>query len=192
MSHSEKKLQIIRAASKRFTRHGLKKTTLDEIARDLRIGKATLYHYFESKENLYTATIEWESELFLEKIKFIFNNEEQPVGIRLIEYFTYKESASENYKMLYDLMLTYLNDSATEIEMDVLRKFLHKEQEIVKLILSSIYSGRIESMNPDLPHTIVLLSWSLTLGLKLNSFFDSKKTFISKDILFKVLESVLV
>ena len=43
----ERKQQIIRAAVKRFARHGHGKTTLDEIARDIRIGKATIYHYFE-------------------------------------------------------------------------------------------------------------------------------------------------
>jgi len=48
----ERKIQIIKAAVKRFTKHGLHKTTLDEVARDLRIGKATIYNYFESKEDL--------------------------------------------------------------------------------------------------------------------------------------------
>ena len=32
---------------------GSGKTTLEEIARDIRIGKATIYHYFSSKDELY-------------------------------------------------------------------------------------------------------------------------------------------
>jgi len=52
---NERKHQIIRAAVKRFARHGHGKTTLEEIARDIRIGKATIYHYFESKDELFFA-----------------------------------------------------------------------------------------------------------------------------------------
>ena len=53
----EKKKQLIRTAAKRFEKHGIKKTTLDEIARDLRITKATIYHYFNSKEDLFHSTL---------------------------------------------------------------------------------------------------------------------------------------
>ena len=58
---NERKLQIIKAAAKRFARHGLNKTTLDEVARDIRIGKATIYHYFTSKDDLlFLATLKWD------------------------------------------------------------------------------------------------------------------------------------
>ncbi|MCK7524579.1 MAG: TetR/AcrR family transcriptional regulator [Ignavibacteriales bacterium] len=66
---NERKIQIIKAAAKRFARHGLAKTTLDEVARDIRIGKATIYHYFTSKDDLYFATLKWECELFIEQVK---------------------------------------------------------------------------------------------------------------------------
>jgi len=71
---NERKLQIIKAAAKRFARHGVSKTTLDEVARDIRIGKATIYHYFESKDNLYIETLRWEIESYLEQVKSVFNN----------------------------------------------------------------------------------------------------------------------
>jgi len=47
---NKRKQQIIQTAVKLFARHGLGKTTLDEIVRDIRIDKATIYHYFESKD----------------------------------------------------------------------------------------------------------------------------------------------
>ena len=81
-----RKLQIIQAAVKRFTKHGINKTTLDEIARDLRIGKATIYHYFQSKEELYYATIELRTEEYLEEIRSIFNNGEIPIEDRFSSF----------------------------------------------------------------------------------------------------------
>ena len=86
----ERKQQILKAAVKRFSRHGLNKTTLDEIARDLRIGKATIYHYFNTKEELFFKAIEWEFEIYLDDLKTIFNNDQLSLKDKLIEYFISK------------------------------------------------------------------------------------------------------
>ena len=66
---NERKIQIIKAAAKRFARHGLNKTTLDEVARDIRIGKATIYHYFQSKDDLFYEALKWEIDIFLISVK---------------------------------------------------------------------------------------------------------------------------
>ncbi len=153
--------EIVRAASKRFSRHGLSKTTLDEIARDVRIGKPTIYHYFKSKDDLFYSSIDFQSSQFIEDIKAIFNNQELPVGARLLEYFAFKESINQRYKLLYDLMLALFKDDSLEKEKQILQNLLQKESEVVGLILSSIYTGRIESMNISL----TLLHCSSKLGI---------------------------
>ena len=81
---NKRKQQIIHAAVKLFVQHRPGKTTLDEIARDIRIGKATIYHYFESKDELFFASLKWEADQFIENIKAIFNNEMLAVGARLL------------------------------------------------------------------------------------------------------------
>ncbi len=50
---SDLKNDILDAAKKRFDRFGFKKTTLDEIAKDLKISKKTIYEYFTDKEDLF-------------------------------------------------------------------------------------------------------------------------------------------
>jgi AcrR family transcriptional regulator len=44
--------KIIVAAHAKFMRHGIRRVTMDEIARDLRISKKTLYRHFDDKEAL--------------------------------------------------------------------------------------------------------------------------------------------
>ncbi len=44
---------ILRAAAETFYRCGFDGTTLDDIARDAGIGRTSLYHYFDSKEEIY-------------------------------------------------------------------------------------------------------------------------------------------
>jgi AcrR family transcriptional regulator len=50
---SDLKNDILDAARKRFDRFGFKKTTLDEIAGDLKISKKTIYEHFSDKEDLF-------------------------------------------------------------------------------------------------------------------------------------------
>jgi AcrR family transcriptional regulator len=187
----QRQLEIVRAASKRFSRHGFGKTTLDEIARDVRIGKPTIYHYFKSKDELYYSSIAFQSNEFIEDIKAIFNNQDLPVGARLLEYFAFKETISHRYKLIFDLILSLLKDESLEKEKQMLQNLLKKETEVVGLILNSIYTSRIESMNPSLPFYIVHLSWGLLFSSLIKEFYDDSKSVNMKELIFKSLESIL-
>ena len=74
----DKKITIIKAAQELFARFGFVKTTVDEIARAARMGKATLYHYFRSKEDVFKEVIEKESRILNEKVKEAIDKEETP------------------------------------------------------------------------------------------------------------------
>lgn len=187
----ERQEEIIRAAAKRFSRHGFNKTTLEEIARDVRIGKPTIYHYFKSKDELFFSSISFQSSQFIEDIKAIFNNQDLPVGARLLEYFAFKETVNHRYKLIYDLMLALFRDDTLEKEKQILQNLLQRETEVVGLILSSIYTGRIESMSPFLPFYIVHLSWGLMFSTIIKEFSLEGKTVSMKEMMFKSLETIL-
>lgn len=57
MAQDKKRDVIIGAAKKRFSHFGVAKTTMNEIADDLSISKASLYYYFPDKLNLYAAVL---------------------------------------------------------------------------------------------------------------------------------------
>src|SRR5512147_1118532 len=60
--------EILTAAAATFARHGYRGTSLDRVATTLGMGKSSLYHYFPTKEALFTAladeTLRREAELF--------------------------------------------------------------------------------------------------------------------------------
>jgi AcrR family transcriptional regulator len=60
-----KEQTILAAARKRFAYYGYSKTTMDEIAGDIGMGKASLYYYFPTKESLYSAVIRKEQAEFI-------------------------------------------------------------------------------------------------------------------------------
>jgi len=51
--------QIYKAALKIFSKNGYYKADMDIIAQKAKIGKGTVYRYFESKKNLFISLVEW-------------------------------------------------------------------------------------------------------------------------------------
>ncbi len=73
--HSAVKLnQILEAAQKRFGHYGLSKTTMNEIADDIGMSKASLYYYFKDKESIFFAVAEKEHEYFINEMKKIIHS----------------------------------------------------------------------------------------------------------------------
>ncbi|HAD81967.1 MAG: hypothetical protein A2509_06645 [Candidatus Edwardsbacteria bacterium RIFOXYD12_FULL_50_11] len=56
--NDNKKLDILRAAGKVFPRKGFHKTLMDDVAREAKIGKGTIYRYFSHKEDLFFSILE--------------------------------------------------------------------------------------------------------------------------------------
>ncbi len=75
MEDENVKNRIIEVAQTIFKKYGFRKSTMDEIAVAAGKGKSTLYHYFNSKEEVFAAVIEKEGNtMFKELNKIITAN----------------------------------------------------------------------------------------------------------------------
>jgi len=74
----EKLESIMETASKMFSRYGLRKTSLDEVARMARVAKATIYNYFGSKDKVYLEVLRREMDEVVEKISSSVGQEASP------------------------------------------------------------------------------------------------------------------
>ena len=68
----EKTQNILSAARRRFAHYGFSKVTMDEIAGDVEMGKASLYYYFPTKEDLFKAVVIQEQNEFVNYIETLF------------------------------------------------------------------------------------------------------------------------
>ncbi len=90
---SEKQAIILDAARKRFAYYGFSKVTMDEIAADVGMGKASLYYYFPTKESLFHEVIRLEKEQFLNDIRSMIDQKKAPCEMlrqyasKRVEYF---------------------------------------------------------------------------------------------------------
>jgi AcrR family transcriptional regulator len=191
MKNNDRKIQIIKAADKRFARHGFHKTSMDEIARDIRIGKPTLYYYFESKDALYLEVIRWEFENFLEGLNQIFSDEELPITKRLENYFLRKDAVRNDFKLIFEILVQFISERTTDTETEILKEYLTKEEELVKKILSSYYKDKIKAVSKTLPYLFVTLSWMIVIGNKMTNQIDAEKIFLSGENIQQIIESLL-
>ncbi len=96
MKDNKRKELIIRSAKERFARYGLKKTSMDNIAADLRMGKATLYYYYRSKEEIYNAVVKHEFDEFQKALVQLEKDKEKSFKEKLFEYFQIRQKTFDD------------------------------------------------------------------------------------------------
>ena len=101
----EKKKIIVKVAQKIFSKYGLIKTTVDEIAKAARMGKASLYHYFKSKEDIFKEVVDNENKFLKEKIREAILNEDVPqkkMKIYILKKMEYLKDLTNIHSALKD------------------------------------------------------------------------------------------
>lgn len=78
MKKTDKKSVILDVSRIIFSKHGLLKTTVGEIAKAARMGKASLYHYFDSKEDIYRVVVENEYNFLTKLLKEAIDKVDNP------------------------------------------------------------------------------------------------------------------
>ena len=164
LTGKDEKIQIIiEASQKRFGLYGLEKTSMREIAEDLKISKASLYYYFPDKESLYKAVVEKEQAEFLSNISARISKIHEP-GQLLLDY--------ADARLSY--FRTLLNLSRMRLEaysglkpgfMESFSVFTEKEKEIIIEIFNrGINDGVFYIDNKE---SLAILFLDLLKGLRL-------------------------
>ncbi|MCL2065308.1 MAG: TetR/AcrR family transcriptional regulator [Candidatus Cloacimonetes bacterium] len=172
---------ILEAATKLIVRHGYQKTSIDDICREAKIGKGTVYHYFESKEEIFVAILKqisfdvWDgmrkkidnANSFEEKFKLFFtvpvdmlkSNSQLFIQVLAEDSFIFlerinefKESTQKNFFETLSSIFQY------GVDQNVLREeFTVNIPKVVNLIYSLVVTARIEhyvGITDDLLHEI--------------------------------------
>jgi AcrR family transcriptional regulator len=169
--------QIIEAAQKRFGVYGIEKTSMREIAGDLKMSKASLYYYFPDKENLYKAVIEKEQEEFIKNISGIIERTEEPETL-LMEYSKTRLSYFRSLLNLSRLRLESYSE-LRPVFRETISIFKEKDKEIVKRILGKgIKAGNFSITDIDKTASLFL---DLLKGLRVSVVNDKRTLFIEQD-----------
>ncbi|MFQ6069822.1 MAG: TetR/AcrR family transcriptional regulator [Candidatus Aminicenantales bacterium] len=130
---SSRRKIIIKAAAELFGRYGFSKTTVEEIARSSRMGKASIYYYFKNKEEIYREVLENESRLLQKNIvDAIEKKNSAPEKIK-----EYAKARSKSLLSLPNIAAALKDELIHHLDsiQKFRKKFLRLEVEIIKKLL---------------------------------------------------------
>lgn len=78
-SAAERRLQIVRAAEKLFSRKGFHATTIEEIAHEAGVSKGLIYVYFEDKTDVLFLTLRFVLEIYEREIPTVLEGLDHPL-----------------------------------------------------------------------------------------------------------------
>lgn len=141
----EKETQILRAAQQRFIAYGYSKVTMDEIAEDIGMAKASLYYYFPTKDDIFRGVIRHEQTDFLQQLQSIDKKLTATEKIR--SYFQHRInfssqifSLSWHNRQIWPSMKPIFKDlfsNFADEEILLLKKFLRKGKRTKEFSISS-------------------------------------------------------
>jgi AcrR family transcriptional regulator len=79
VNKEEFRKKIIVTSGQIFSRYGFKKTTMDEIAHALKMGKSSIYYYYKSKEEIFEAVVLHEANILRNELTTAIKSVESPV-----------------------------------------------------------------------------------------------------------------
>ncbi len=186
INKEEFRKKIILTAGQIFSHYGFRKTTMDEIARALKMGKSSIYYYFESKEEIFEAVVLNEANILRNELTTAIKSVESPTDkMRKYVFVRMKsfEKLSNYYNAIFDKNLDHFDFIET-----IREKYDREELAILRLIL---YHGSRKNVFSIANSEYTALAIQTTLkGLEVPLFWMKKEVNIENrlnailDVLF--------
>lgn len=174
----QKKQSILEVAQKIFSRFGFNKTTMDEIAKAARMGKATLYHYFRDKEQLFYEVVRNEAKTMQDAIANAIQDITDPKE-RLRVYMTVRIECLNKFAIAYSA----LRDEYLE-HLSSIKKFRADFIAYEMRVLTSIFRDGVDKKIFSIIniHEIVKIFIITLRGIELSLITDSGLTIDKQQI----------
>ena len=157
---------VIQSAQKLFQQFGLHKTTMEDIAKTMGIGKSTLYYYFKSKDEVFEAVIMKEiDELFAKTRSSIekVNSAED----KLKTYFSVSARTMKKKVNLYKIVRGELIENLSQVK-ELIKKYNIREIHSVREIL--LLGIGMKEFSLSLKEDVDLLAYSAVSAMRSLTF----------------------
>jgi AcrR family transcriptional regulator len=163
--------KVIISAGQIFSRYGFKKTTMDEIAKALKMGKSSIYYYFKSKEEIFEAVLLYEANILRNELTTTIKSVESPVD-KMRNYVFVRMKAFEKLSNYYNAIFDKNLDHFDFVER-IRSKYDREELAILRLIL---YHGARKKVFNVVNSEYTALAVQTTLkGLEVPLFWKKKE-----------------
>ncbi|HVN58304.1 MAG TPA: TetR/AcrR family transcriptional regulator [Bacteroidales bacterium] len=186
VNKEEYRKKIIISAGQIFSRYGFRKTTMDEIASALKMGKSSIYYYFSSKEEIFEAVVLYEANILRSELTKAIKSVESPIG-KMENYVFVRMKAFEKLSNYYNAIFDKNLDHFEFIE-KIRERYDLEEIAILRLIL---YDGARKKVFNVVNSEYTAMAVQTTMkGLEVPLFWQKREVDIDKrlrailDVLF--------
>jgi AcrR family transcriptional regulator len=171
INKEEFRKKVIITAGQIFSHYGFKKTTMDEIAKALKMGKSSIYYYFQSKEEIFEAVLLYEANILRNELTTTIKSVESPVE-KMRNYVFVRMKAFEKLSNYYNAIFDKNLDHFNFVE-NIRSKYDREELAILRLIL---YHGARKKVFNVVNSEYTALAVQTTLkGLEVPLFWKKKE-----------------
>jgi AcrR family transcriptional regulator len=176
VNKEEFRKKIIISSGRIFSRYGFKKTTMDEIAKALKIGKSSVYYYFKSKEEIFEAVVLYEANILRNELTTAIKSVESPVD-KMKNYVFVRMKAFEKLSNYYNAIFDKNLDHFDFIE-SIREKYDREELAILRLIL--FHGARKKVFNVANSEYTALAVQTALKGLEVPLFWKKREIHIEE------------
>lgn len=115
----EKQERILNAAIKEFAKKGYKNTSTDEIVKEANISKGALFHYFNSKKDLFLFLYDHTLEILMNEFFGKINFDEKDILKRLHQVLLIEFMLANKYPDMLDFVKTANFEESDEVKNDM-------------------------------------------------------------------------
>jgi AcrR family transcriptional regulator len=171
INKEEFRRKVIITAGAIFSRYGFRKTTMDEIAKALKMGKSSIYYYFESKEEIFEAVVLHEANILRNELTKAIKSVESPVE-KMRNYVFVRMKTFEKLSNYYNAIFDKNLDHFDFVE-NIRSRYDLEELAILRLILYHGARKKVFSVTNS-EYTALAIQTSLK-GLEVPLFWQKKE-----------------
>jgi AcrR family transcriptional regulator len=185
VNKEEFRKKIIVSAGQIFSLYGFKKTTMEEIAKTLKMGKSSIYYYFKSKEEIFEAVVLYEANILRNELTTAIKSVESPVD-KMKNYVYVRMKSFEKLANYYNAIFDKNLDHFDFIE-KIRAKYDLEELAILRLIL--YHGARKKVFNVSDSEYTALAVQTTMKGLEVPLFWKKRELNIEErlDAILEVL-----
>jgi AcrR family transcriptional regulator len=167
------KQEIIKAAEALFQKHGINKTTMEDIAASMGKGKKYAYYYFKNKEEIFCEVINEDALRIMAVLDNALRNEIS-VAAKVRAFFSVRFNEVKKVAALYPAVLTEVQSHWPMISEVIKRHNTQFMAMLESLFREGIKNGEFKSISPDECHLLAIAGMALLRGAESQLIIDGE------------------
>ncbi|QES87702.1 TetR/AcrR family transcriptional regulator [Rhizosphaericola mali] len=172
--------QILKAALQLYQQYGLKKVTMDDVAKLLGKTRTSLYYYYKNRDEIFEAVLDMVVNDFVNDIANAMDKTES-INEKLKVFCLSKIKITEERKAIFTSLEKSVDPDTqsthSKTMMAIHKRLMKLEATLLKKnILNAIEKGDIKELNPKNLDSFIFIILSGTRGIKREMSYDNNFT----------------